>query len=56
MGRNIYLSLMIMIGIISIVTFKRFDIGQGNNWLYLMISGVLGFLFMFFSIKNQTNK
>tara|TARA_R110002049_G_scaffold13666_2_gene59363 strand:+ start:372 stop:509 length:138 start_codon:yes stop_codon:yes gene_type:complete len=45
-----------MMGIISIATFKRFDTEQGNNWLYPMISGVLGFIFMFFSIKNQTNK
>ncbi len=56
MKRNIYLSIMVIMGIICIVTFKLFDTEQGNNWLYPVISGVLGFVFMFLSIKNQTNK
>jgi len=56
MKRKIYLVLMIMMGVICIVTFKLFDTEQGNNWLYPAISGILGFIFMFLSIKNQTQK
>ncbi|MEN8914180.1 MAG: hypothetical protein ABF257_10045 [Polaribacter sp.] len=54
MKRKVYIALMIVLGIICIVTFKLFDTEQENNWLYPVISGVLGFIFMFLSIKNQT--
>ena len=56
MKRKIYIALMILMGIICIVTFKLFDTEQGSNWLYPVISGVLGLIFMFLSIKNQTQK
>jgi uncharacterized membrane protein YdcZ (DUF606 family) len=56
MKRKIYITLMIVMGIVCVITFKLFDTEQGNNWLYLLIPGILGFIFMFLSIKNQTNK
>ena len=43
-------------GIMCIIIFKLFDTEQDNNWVYLLIPGILGFIFMFLSIKNQINK
>lgn len=56
MKRKVYISLMIVMGIMCIITFKLFDTEQDNNWVYPLIPGILGFIFMFLSIKNQTNK
>lgn len=47
---------MIIMGAICIITYKLFDTEQGSNWLYPVISGVLGLAFMLLSIKNQTQK
>jgi len=56
MKGKIYLSLMILMGLICLAVYKLFDTEQGYNWIYPIIPGILGLVFMFLSMSSDRNE